>query len=63
MESVGLDPVYFRENGNLITNWEWVRCHDGPKQVQMPIEKPKGKKLGSKTINKLERKLEAYLKP
>lgn len=62
MESVNLDPVYFRENGNIITRWEWIRCHDGLKNVQIPPEKPKKARISSKRLGKLEQKWQNWSK-
>lgn len=62
MESAGFNPVTFRESGSLVTRWEWVRCHDGIKNVQMPPEKPKGKRIGAKTQTKLEQRFAAWSK-
>lgn len=62
LESIGEDPVCFREQNKLITHFVWIRCHDGLKHVQIPPEKPKGKKLGSKTVSKLEKRIAAWTK-
>lgn len=60
LESIGEDPVTFREQGRLITQFKWLVSHDGPKPDHQPEEKPRGKKLGSKTIDKLEKRMAAW---
>lgn len=60
MESVGLDPTTFRESGNIITHWEWIRCHDGLKNTEIPPEKPKKARISAKRLDKLQGKWAQY---
>lgn len=61
LESIGYDPVYFRERGHLITRWQWVKSHDGYKGEAMPIPS-KERKKSPKISVALDRKMAAWFK-
>jgi hypothetical protein len=62
MESVGLDPVYFRENGGLITSFVWVKTHDGHRSTPEPEEPKKKARISTKRLSKLEQRWANYTK-
>lgn len=60
LESIGQDPVYFREKNNIITHWEWLISHDGLKNTEIPPEKPKKARISAKRLDKLQGKWAQY---
>jgi hypothetical protein len=62
MESVGLDPVNFRENGGIITNFTWIKTHDGYRNPPEPEEPKKKPRISSKRLGKLEQKWQNWSK-
>jgi len=56
MQNAGLDPVWFRENGNLITSWQWLVGHDGPKTEHQTEEPKKKLRISEKRLTKLDQK-------
>jgi len=60
LQSIGYDPYYFRENGNLITKATCIKNHDHWINQHPEAPKPKERKLKAKDERDLQRKLEGW---
>lgn len=56
------ESTYFREQGHLVTFWQWQKTHDGYRASSQPEEPKKAKRLGSKTAQKLDARWAAWSK-
>lgn len=60
MESIGENPVTFREEGKIVTSWVWQKTHDGYRTPPEPEEPKRKARISAKRLSKLEQRWANY---